>query len=137
MPSGAQPRQKQLPQGNRPNPGISGSAEHHSQHSDGISPWTYGLGFDIPIETGGKRQAHIDRAVSLSEAARIEIGNSAWQVRSNVRDSLIALQAANRQAELLQHEVAVRSDIVAMLNARLAAGMVSSIYDGLALPTSD
>jgi outer membrane protein, heavy metal efflux system len=116
--------------GQRPNPGINTVAEHHSRHSGDDTPWTYGLGFDIPIETGGKRQARIDRAVSLSEAARIEIAASAWQVRSNVRDSLINLQAANQQVELLQHEVALRSDITAMLNARLEAGLVSSIELG-------
>ena len=113
--------------GQRLNPGINGSAEHHSQHSGGISPWTYGIGLSIPIETGGKRQARIDRAESLSEATRIEIGNSAWQVRSNVRNNLIALQAANKQVELLQHEVALRSDIAAMLDARLMAGLISNI----------
>lgn len=113
--------------GQRLNPGINGSAEHHSQHSGGISPWTYGIGLSIPIETGGKRQARIDRAESLSEATRIEIGNSAWQVRSNVRNNLIALQAANKQVELLQHEVALRSDIAAMLDARLTAGLISNI----------
>ncbi|HLD09192.1 MAG TPA: TolC family protein, partial [Methylophilaceae bacterium] len=113
--------------GQRPNPGINGSAEHHSQHSGGISPWTYGIGLSIPIETGGKRQARIERAESLSEAARIEIGNSAWQVRSNVRNNLIALQAANKQVELMQKEVALRSDITAMLDARLTAGLVSNI----------
>lgn len=113
--------------GQRLNPGINGSAEHHSQHSGGISPWTYGIGLSIPIETGGKRQARIDRAESLSEATRIEIGNSAWQVRSNVRNNLIALQAANKQVEHLQHEVALRSDIAAMLDARLTAGLISNI----------
>lgn len=111
----------------RLNPVINGSAEHHSQHRGGISPWTYGIGLSIPIETGGKRQARIDRAESLSEATRIEIGNSAWQVRSNVRNNLIALQAANKQVELLQHEVALRSDIAAMLDARLMAGLISNI----------
>lgn len=113
--------------GQRPNPGISGYAQHNSQHSGGISPWTYNIGLSLPIETGGKREARIERAESLSEAARIEIAGSAWQVRNDVRNNLIALQAANKQIVLIQQEVAVRSDIAAMLDARLTAGLISNI----------
>lgn len=113
--------------GHKPNPSISGSAEHHSKTSGGISPWTLSLGLGIPIETGGKRQARIDQATALSEAARIEIGQSAWQIRSRLSSSLLDYQAAMQQAELLQHEVAIRSEIVQMLQKRLDVGMVSDI----------
>jgi len=113
--------------GHKPNPGISGSAEHHSKTSGGISPWTLSLGLGIPIETGGKRQARIDQATALSEAARIEIGQSAWQIRSRLSSSLLDYQAAMQQAELLQREVTIRSEIVQMLQKRLDVGMVSDI----------
>lgn len=113
--------------GQRPNPGISGDVEHHSETDNGISPWTYGLAIDIPVETAGKRQARIDRASSLSEAARIEIAQTAWKVRSRVHDSWIAYQAALSQSKLLEQELALRTEIAAMLEARLSAGMVSSL----------
>lgn len=113
--------------GQRPNPGISGDIEHHSETDNGISPWTFGLAIDIPIETAGKRQARIDRAANLSEAARIEIAQTAWKVRSRVYASWIAYQAALDQTRLLEEELALRSEIAAMLEARLHAGMVSSL----------
>jgi outer membrane protein, heavy metal efflux system len=112
--------------GQRPNPGISGALEHHSKTDGGISPWTYGISLAVPVETSGKRQARMDQAASLSEAARIEIGQTAWQVRSRLRDSLLEYQAALRQVSLLQQGVALYSEILQMLENRLQAGLASS-----------
>lgn len=113
--------------GQRPNPGISGDIQNHSKTDGGISPWTYGLAIDIPVETAGKRVARIDRAANLSEAARIEIGQTAWQVRSRLLNSLIEYNASLQQAHTLQQELALRSEIVAMLEARFSAGLISSV----------
>ena len=112
--------------GQRPNPGISVDTERHSETSGGISPWMLGLSIDIPLETGGKRQARIDRATSLSQAARIEIAQTAWQVRSRVHGSWIDYQASVAQSRLLDQELALRGEIAEMIEARLRAGMVSS-----------
>ncbi|PKO54220.1 MAG: TolC family protein [Betaproteobacteria bacterium HGW-Betaproteobacteria-2] len=113
--------------GQRPNPGISGDVERHSEHDNGVSPWTFGLAIDIPIDIAGKRQARMDRASSLSEAARIEIAQAAWRVRSRVYASWIEWQHAQRQANLLEQEHMLRSEIAEMLEARLRAGMASSL----------
>lgn len=111
----------------RPIPGISGDIENHSEHDNGISPWTFGLSLDLPIETGGKRQARIDRATSLTEAAQIEIAQTAWHVRSRVHASWLAYQASLSQTNLLKEELALRTDISEMLKARLDAGLSSSL----------
>ncbi len=113
--------------GQRPNPGISGDVERHSEHDNGVSPWTFGLAIDIPIDIAGKRQARMDRASSLSEAARIEIAQAAWRVRSRVYASWIEWQHAQRQVNLLEQEHTLRSEIAEMLEARLRAGMASSL----------
>ncbi|WP_088178025.1 TolC family protein [Methylovorus sp. MM2] len=111
----------------RPIPAISSNVENHSQRDGGVSPWTYGLGIDIPIETAGKREARIDRANNLSEAARIEIAQTAWQVRSLAINALIDYLNADYQVQAMQSEVSLRQDIVSMLDARLKAGMVSTV----------
>jgi outer membrane protein TolC len=116
----------EITSGESRNPGISSILENHSETAGGISPWTYGLSIDIPIETGGKRQARIDRARSLSAAARIDIAQAAWKVRSRVIASLIDYNASRAQGQLLQKELDLRSQIVAMLKARLNVGMVSN-----------
>lgn len=105
---------------------VNGNADHHSDHKN-KSPWTYTLGIDIPIITAGKKQAAIDQASNLSEAARIEIAQTAWQVRSRVAKSLLDYQYANQQVFILKHEVELRSAIVDMLQKRVDAGMASNI----------
>lgn len=120
-------RAQEITAGQKPNPSISGNAEHHSRAEGGISPWTFSISLDIPIETGGKRQARIDRANSISQAARIEIGEQAWQIRSRLQASLIEYRAALLRAELLQREIGLHSDIVQMLRHRLEAGMIADI----------
>jgi outer membrane protein, heavy metal efflux system len=110
-----------------PIPGISGEIENHSKTDDGVSPWTFGLSVDIPIETGGKRNARIDRASSLTEAARIEIAQAAWKVRSRLHASWLSYQASLSQVNLLKEELHLRTEISKMLDARLRAGMASSI----------
>lgn len=117
----------QVTAGQKQNPGVSGYLQSNSQTSGGLSPWTYGISFAVPVETGSKRQARMDQAASLSEAARIEIGQSAWQVRSQLRDSLLEYQAALLQISLLQREVTLYEEIVQMLEKRLEAGLASSI----------
>ncbi len=109
--------------GQRPNPTISGSGEHHSR-ADGISPWTFTLGFDIPIETHGKREARIEQAAALSQAARYDIAQTAWQIRSRIRAHLLDLYAIRQQTAQLQREADLRAQIVAMLETRFEAGLV-------------
>lgn len=120
-------RAQEITAGQEPNPSITGNVEHHSKTEGGISPWTLGIGFDIPIETGNKRQARINQASSLSKAARIEIGQQAWQVRSRLQARLIEYRAALHQTGLLQREADLQSAIVQMLQKRLEVGMVSNI----------
>lgn len=120
-------RVQEITAGQKPNPSIAGNAEHHSRTEGGISPWTFSISLDIPIETGGKRQARIDQANSISQAARIEIGEQAWRLRSRLQASLIEYRAALLRAELWQRELDLQSDIVQMLQNRLEAGMISDI----------
>lgn len=113
--------------GQRPNPGVSGYGEHHSQTDGGISPWTYGISFAIPIETHGKREARMAQAAQLSEAARIEIGQNAWQVRSRLRDSLLDVLSIQSKIALLEREIRLQEEVAQMLEARLDAGLASTV----------
>lgn len=112
--------------GKRPNPGISGLVERHSEH-DGISPWLFGISIDIPVETANKRQARIDKATHLSEAAKIEIGQTAWLVKRRLAESWISYNESLQQSAILEEELRLRQEILDMLQARLDAGLVSNI----------
>jgi outer membrane protein TolC len=109
--------------GQKPNPTVSPGGEHHSRHQN-VSPWTYSLGIDIPVETHGKREARMEQAAALSEAARLEIARVAWQVRSNLRARLMDVYLVQQQTAHLQQEIDARAQIVALLESRLAAGLV-------------
>ena len=116
----------QITAAQRPEIGVNGGLENHSQSSD-KSPWTYRLGIDVTIVTAGKREAQIAQAAGLSEAARIEIAQTAWQVHSRLAKSLLAYQYALAQSASLKSELALRTSIADMLMKRMDAGMASSI----------
>lgn len=112
--------------GMRPNPGINNlNAQRNADAAGGISPWTLGLGLDIPVETAGKRGYRIDQAHYLSEAARLAIAGAAWQVRSRVRSSLLDLYFARQTQAALLRQQNLQQNYVALLEHRLALGMAS------------
>lgn len=109
----------------RPNPTLQLPFQH-TTGSSGSSPWTFGLGLDIPIETAGKRGYRVAQAQQLSDAARFSIGNVAWQVRSRLRAQLLNLYAAPQKTAILKQQIEARSQIVKMLEQRLAVGEASA-----------
>ena len=111
--------------GMRPNPGINVNAQRNADAPGGISPWTLGLNFDIPVETAGKRGYRIDQAHYLSEAARMAIASTAWQVRSRVRSTLLDLYFAQQTQTVLLQQQNFQKNNVALLEHRLALGMAS------------
>ncbi len=111
--------------GARPNPRIGFTPGYDANAVRGISPWKLPFTFDIPIETAGKRGYRIDEASHLSEAARLNIANVAWRVRSRLRARFIDLYAASRAQELLQSQQKVQHEIVKLLEQRLRYGEAS------------
>ena len=111
--------------GMRPNPGINVNAQRNADAPGGISPWTLGLNLDIPVETAGKRGYRIDQAHYLSEAARLAIASTAWQVRSRVRSTLLDLYFARQTQTVLLQQQNFQQNNVALLEHRLALGMAS------------
>lgn len=108
--------------GGRPNPSISSFGQRHSSTPGGISPWTWGISLDIPVETAGKRGHRIRQAKYLSEAARLNIAETAWQVGSGVRKSLLDLYAATGRESYLLDQIGAQEEIVRLFEERLAVG---------------
>ena len=106
----------------KPNPTVNGSAGYTDA---GPSPFVLRFGLDWPIETAGKRGYRTERANHLTEAARISLGETAWQVRSRVRSALLEHLLALRELELLRREIAIRREAVGIYEKRLAAGEAS------------
>ena len=109
--------------GERPNPTVGFTPTYDTTTPP---PWIYGVTWDIPIETAGKRSKRIEQANHLSEAARWDFVGAAWKTRSNVRAALLALYAARETESLLARQEAAQSNVLRLLEGQLAAGAVSS-----------
>jgi cobalt-zinc-cadmium efflux system outer membrane protein len=103
--------------GARPNPSLS--------IAPGIpAPYLLTLDFSIPIETAGKRGHRIQAASSLDQAARFDLADSAWTVRSGVRAALLNYILASQTLELFRSEAMARGDQVKILEQILSAGEI-------------
>ncbi len=111
--------------GGRPNPRVAVAPEYNADALAGVTPWIVGFSVEIPVETAGKRGYRIARAERLSEAARLELTEVAWRVRSRVRAALAEHLFAKQALELFEAEERVRSEWVTVMAKRLAAGDVS------------
>ncbi len=109
----------------RPNPTATWSLAYEPA-SDAYSPWIPGLIFDLPIETAGKRRFRTEQARHLSDSARLNIATTAWQVRSQLRVSVIDYVSAARREALLRQELSVQEQVVASLEQRREAGALAA-----------
>ena len=116
----------ELSAGMWPNPTINANVQRNTDTPSGTSPWTLGLNLDIPIETAGKRGYRIEQAKHLSEAARVAIVSTAWQVRSRVRAAWLDLHIALNTHEILLGQQRLQQTNVTLLEHRLAVGMAST-----------
>lgn len=117
----AQPALQRLPWGVKP------AVAYHSQKQDySDSPWSLGFELEIPLGGSSRREAVLERAQYLADAAELEVGNTAWRVRSQVRSRMVEVQAAQERAALLEREMEARRALVALLERRLEAGYAAS-----------
>ena len=110
--------------GQRPNPSLSAAPQYNTTTLS-PSPWIAAVNLDLPLETAGKRGHRIAQARHLSDAAKLNIASTAWQVRGKVRRALVELYAATEQERLLAAQQAAQQENVKLLEAQLAAGAVS------------
>jgi outer membrane protein TolC len=103
--------------GARPNPSLS--------IAPGIpTPYLLTLDFAFPIETAGKRGHRMQVARSLDQAARFDLADSAWTIRSGVRAALLNYLLASRSLELFRSEEKVREEQINILEQIFSAGEI-------------
>ena len=105
----------------KPNPSVSVGPGY--QGPSGAQPIA-AFDFSLPIETAGKRGYRIANATHLSAASRLQLGQTAWIVRSRVRVALADNHFAVGAAELLHREVDLRKEYVRLTEARYRVGEV-------------
>ena len=109
--------------GERPNPTLSLLTGYNSTTpASEVTPWIPETSLEIPIETAGKRGYRITQAQHLSEAARLAILSTAWDVRSRLRQAYYDYFAAKDNEILLAAQQDVQTENVRILEAQLAVG---------------
>ncbi|HUY12706.1 MAG TPA: TolC family protein [Terriglobia bacterium] len=103
----------------RPNPTFA--------FSPGVpSPYLITMNFLVPIITHGKRGIQVEEARNLSEAARLNLAQTAWSVRNVVRSALLSDLGAEHNLEVARAQARLRTERVARLEERLKAGEISA-----------
>ncbi len=110
-----------------PNPSLSFEDLAYNATMAAPSPWTIAPVVNFLIETAGKREIRTAEAENLAAAARDDLATASWRARSQVRDALLDLWAAERMRRLLQTRLALQDELVGLLEARLAAGQASAL----------
>lgn len=111
----------------RPLPAISTNLGKSNNANDDISPYLFGLSIDIPIETANKRDIRIENATHLSQAAKLEIAQTAWGLRQQVASALTGYFSNLALIEVLEKEVTHREALLAMYQKRAELGVASSL----------
>jgi cobalt-zinc-cadmium efflux system outer membrane protein len=105
----------------KPNPSIGIGPGYESPPTN---QFIMAFNFSLPIETAGKRGYRIANATHLSAASRLQLGQTAWVVRSRVRVALVDYLFAVKAADLLRREELLRSNYVKRIELRFRAGEV-------------
>jgi outer membrane protein TolC len=105
----------------RPNPAATIGLERKSGSAE-VSPWITTLGFEVPLETAGKRGARIAQAEALSIAAAADVDQAVWNIRTRAANALVDLSAARELVRFRHAELKLREEIIAMLDRRVEVG---------------
>lgn len=109
--------------GARPNPTATAALGYNSTTpTDQITPWIPEVALELPLDIAGKRGLRIQGARQRSEAAQFNVVSTAWQVRSRVRRAFLTLYVARQTDSLLTEQERIQTDVVRILDARLAVG---------------
>lgn len=111
----------------KPFPTINTNFSRSNQANEDIHPFAYQFSIDIPIETHNKRQIQIEGFSHLSEIAKLEIAQTAWQLRHHIASTLNEMRWHAAQQRLFANEVALKESILAMLEKRMQHGLASSV----------
>jgi outer membrane protein TolC len=106
---------------------VSGNYGKGNNANEEISPYTYNLSIDIPIETANKRNIRIENAQHLSESAKLEVAQTAWNLRTQVAATYYELQFNQAQLRILSKESTYRQEIVDLYQKRHDLGVASKI----------
>ena len=105
---------------------FGGRAAHSNQANGDKSPWAFGLEVEIPFETGNKRAIRVEEAQHLAKAARFDVAEVAWQLRSQIAKDLLRYHENIALQQLLKSDVSTQDALIKMLEKRMQLGALSN-----------
>ena len=111
----------------KPLPSISTQIARSNRANGDIDPFGLSLSIDLPIQTNDKQAIRVARLSHLSEIAKLDIAQTAWQIRAGVMQASLALYQQDRQATLLNEEINIRQKILRLLEKRVAYGEANNV----------
>ena len=116
---------REITAGQKPNPGIELSSEHHSEQPGGVSPWTLGSIFSWVYERPEKRQSRIDHAKAETEVARLKQFEIKWRIHNAIMENYLDTIAAIQKKKMLLDEKLILEQGLDVLDRRLELGQTS------------
>ena len=106
----------------KPNPSVSVGPGYET---DPTAPFIMAFDFSLPIETAGKRGYRIANATHLSQASRIQLAQTAWVVRSQVRSTFVDHIFAVKAAQQLRRQESLQTAYTDLIERRFRAGEIA------------
>jgi len=115
-------RAQMVTAGARLAPGASVTPAYTEGADNGRTPWYMQFGFDLTIETAGKREHRSTEALQRAEAERSSVALTAWTVYAGLRNGLADFRAATAEHALLREEQDLRTEYVSLLDTQVSVG---------------
>ena len=113
--------------GERATPTINSNFSESNQANNDINPYAFNLSIDIPLDISNKREIRIENANHLSQAAKLEIAQTAWELRNQIAQTFHEHQLIQQYIKILLAEQNIRQDILNINQKRFSKGLISNI----------
>ncbi len=112
----------------KPNlPTLNGNIARSDRANGDINPFAYQFSIDIPINTHNKREIQIESFSHLTEVAKLEIAQTAWNLRQPIALTLSELKWLDSQLKFSNQQTTLQQQVLSMLEKRKLLGLESSI----------
>jgi len=113
-----------------PNPAFNFSPGYNVDSGSGVSPWILGYVLEVPLDLTGQRKQRSAQAGYQEEIARLNLASAAWAVRSEVRQALVDLHAAEETAAFWKGQITLLSEVLKLVENEVQVGELSSFEAG-------
>ena len=107
--------------GERPNPTLNLYDQYVTAAAGGTA-WLYGLSLEFLLRRPGERARALRDANLQTEAVEADVAETIWQLRSNLRGSLLDVAATRDELALLKELLAARQTLLGSIRAQAEAG---------------